>query len=152
MAKKRGKYKSNLRGYAAYSKLYDATQAKMNKAGYNMAASKLSREEYAVTYQAEKNDRMQAIREGKRKTVGDINRQFVKEATYEVSQKQASGYVKEMRRQNPNFQGSVRDVRAGKVAINKASIAQRYENLKNNAQLSPFAAGKIIGQEYFGSE
>ena len=69
MAKKRGKYKSNLRGYAAYSKLYDATQAKMNKAGYNMAASKLSREEYAVTYQAEKNDRMQAIREGKRKII-----------------------------------------------------------------------------------
>ena len=69
-----------------------------------------------------------------------------------MSQKQASGYVKEMRQQNPNFQGSVRDVRAGKIAINKAAIAQRYTNLKNNAQLSPFAAGKMIGQEFFGSE
>lgn len=152
MAKKRGKYKSTLRGYEAYSQLYDKAQAKMNKAGYTMAAEKLSKEEYAVTYQAEKNDRQQAIREGKRKTVGDINRQFVKEATYEKSAKQASGYVKAMKEKDPNFKGSVRDVRAGKVKFDEAAIAERYNQLKNNAMLSPFAAGKMIGQEYFGSE
>ena len=152
MARKRGKYKSNLRGYAAYSQLYDATQAKMNKAGYQMASKKLSKEDYTEVYKLEKLDRLQDISEGKRKSVGDINRELVKEGTYKISKKQAEGYVREMRQQNPNFQGSVRDVRAGKVAINKAAIAGRYNQLKNNAQLSPFAAGKIIGQEYFGSE
>ena len=34
MAGKRGKYKSNLRGYDAYSALYDAAKIKMEKKGY----------------------------------------------------------------------------------------------------------------------
>ena len=150
MAKKRGKYKSTLRGYAAYSRLYDAKEAQMKAKGYKMSDEKLTKEEYEVTYQAEYNDRKDLVIIGKRKTVGDINRTLVQEATYEYSKDQARGYQEYLKREK-GIDAKINDIRGKKINIDFGEINQKRGELIAQG----FTSDKIpliIAQEFFGSE
>lgn len=150
MAKKRGKYKSTLRGYAAYSRLYDIKEAEMKSKGYKMSDEKLTKEEYEVTYQAEYNDRKDLVIIGKRKTVGDINRTLVQEATYEYSKEQARGYQEYLKREK-GIDARINDIRGKKINIDFGEINQKRGELIAQG----FTSDKIpliIAQEFFGSE
>ena len=101
-------------------------------------------------YNDEKRVRQEAMEAGTRKSIGDINREIIKEQTYSVSQAQASGYVKQMRKMDKDFEASVEDVRAGKVKIDEVRIANRYNEVKKDSGW--LVASKTISQEFFGSE
>lgn len=146
---KRGKYKSNLRGYDAYVQLYKAAEAKMNARGYHMRDKILSKEEWKTTYEAEKNDRLAAVQRGERKTTGDINRQLVKEATYTYTQKQAKGYQQYLASRGQKVK--LADIRGGKIAIDWDLLKQRRDTL-HSLGIADFEIDKLISQEFFGSE
>ena len=150
MAKKRGKYKSNLRGYAAYKKLYETTEKKMKSMGYEMAETIYSEIEWKTMYAAEKQDRLIEVNEGKRTTTGDINRQLVKEATYKYSDKQARGYLKKKKKDGTAKGIKLLDIRSGKVEIDYDEITSYGEELEANGISGP-RKYKMISQEFFGS-
>ena len=150
MAKKRGKYKSNLRGYAAYKKLYETTEKKMKSMGYEMAETMYSEIEWKTMYAAEKQDRLIEVNEGKRTTTGDINRQLVKEATYKYSDKQARGYLQKKKKDGTAKGIKLLDIRSGKVKIDFDEITSFGEELEANGISGP-RKYKIISQEFFGS-
>ena len=150
MAKKRGKYKSNLRGYAAYKKLYETTEKKMKSMGYEMAETMYSEIEWKTMYAAEKQDRLIEVNEGKRTTTGDINRQLVKEATYKYSDKQARGYLQKLKKDEKAKGVKLLDIRSGKVEIDWEEITSQMEEYKEQGIEGP-RMYKMISQEFFGS-
>lgn len=147
---KRGTYKSTLRGYDAYVQAYEKRKEELRRKGLTMYERKYTKLEYDTTYTAIRNDRKREIREGKRKTVGDINRQMVNEQTYEYSLKQGRAMQKAIEVQTGN-KYKIADIRAGVFKIDWNEIKYRREELKEQGK-STWEIKKIIGQEYFGSE
>lgn len=144
----RGKYKSTLRGYKAYEALYNNMKKQMRKRGYTMAQKKLRKAEWEYAYLAEKNERLDAMASGKRKTVGDVNRQLVKEQTWSQSKEQAKGYQSYLKTQGQKVK--ISDIRAGKVAVDWNAISTREQQLR---QLG-WGWGRVhdqISEEFFGS-
>lgn len=147
MAGKRGRYKSNLRGYDAYSALYDAAKIKMEKKGYHMKSEKLTKLSYETLYEAYRNTRKYEVEQGKRKTLGDINRAIVTRATYTYTKKQAAGYKSYLSKKG--IKEKINNIRAG--AINFEEIEEARRELENEGYNSS-AIRKRISQEFFGSE
>lgn len=144
----RGKYKSTLRGYKAYEALYRAKKAEMKKRGYEMAQRKLKKSEWQYAYAAEKSEREDAMASGKRKTIGDINRQIIKEQTYTFSKKQARGYQEYLK--SKGEKATITDIRMGKVGVNWEAITAREQELRSQG----WGWGRVhdtISEEFFGS-
>jgi len=146
---KRGTYKSTLRGYKAYEALYRAKKAEMKKRGYSMAQRKLKKAEWEYAYLAEKYEREDAIKAGKRKTIGDVNRQLVKEQTYSMSRLQAKGY-QDYLKTSKGENVKISDIRAGKVAVNWDAISAREKELRNQGW-GWARVHDTISEEFFGS-
>ena len=144
----RGKYKSNLRGYKAYVALYNARKKELKKLGYTMAQRKLRKAEWDATYEAEKNDRLDDIASGKRKTVGDVNRAIVKSQTNTVSSKVASAYAKGQKKAGNKIK--VKDIQYGKIQINWEEIREYKQTLRDSG-MSWGEINEKIGQDLFGS-
>lgn len=145
---KRGRYKNNLRGYDAYKNLYREQESKMSSKGYHMKDRLMTKDEWEVTYLATKYDRQDEVLQGKRKTVGDVNRQLVKEQTYTYSVKQAKGYQQYLKSQGRAV--SVNDIRASLVNIDFNMIHEREATLRSQGFNSANIAF-MISQEFFGS-
>lgn len=165
MAKKRGKYKSGLRGYASYSRLYRIAKNKAKREGYEMNSPKMSKSEYLTTYEAEKNDRLGEIERGERKTVGDINRTLVQEQTFEYSQKQAKAFQTYYRIEaemegDPNRKIPTQsDIRKGKApeidfdTLKEIYHAKKEAFIKNGLSLDDATreAKDYVSSNFFGS-
>lgn len=145
----RGKYKSTLRGYKAYVELYKARKKELEKMGYTMAQRKLKKAEWEATYEAEKNDRLDDIASGKRKTVGDVNRAIVKSQTNTVSSKVARAYVAGQKKLGNKIK--VRDIQYGKIQVDWESIRE-YKEILRKSGMSWGDINEKIGQDFFGSE
>lgn len=150
MGKKRNKYKSTLRGYDAYVQNYKKAEAELKKKGLTMADKMYNKLEYKTTYKAIKNDREKAIAKGERKTIGNINREMIKDQTYEFTQKQAKAMQKAIERQTGN-KYRLQDIRAKKYEIDWNEIDLRKAELKEMG-LNFLEIKQVIGKEYFGSK
>lgn len=149
MSKKRGRPSS----YQAYSRDYNKVAAEMAKKGYTMAESKYTKAEWERAHQAEINDRNRAIKEGKRKTVGNINRDLIKEQQWQFSSAQAKAQREAYNQKNPDRKEDLKifDIRGGKVqAVDWNALTQREQELRNQG----WGWGRIhstISEEFFGS-
>lgn len=147
MAKKRGSYKSTLRGYDAYAHLYEEKRKDFARRGYQMASPKMSKIEYEATYEAYRNVRQGDVDLGKRKTIGDINREIVKNQSYEYTERQARGYKAYLAKSGQK--AKINDIRAG--MINWDLIEKRRDELALDGATQSIIAS-TISQEFFGSE
>ena len=164
MAKKRGSYKSKLRGYAAYSYAYDEMQRKRAAKGYTMAKSKMSQSDWEKAYRTEKTYREADVIYGNRKTVGDVNRALIKKETYYTTQAQAKARQQILRKQGKS--STLAEIRGGAIEPDWEAIEKRRIELNEQYGLSEMQEGRrrklskvekskldeinhIISEEYF---
>lgn len=148
--RKRGR-PSGTGSYEAYSKEYDRVKAAMEKRGYTMASEKYTEAEWKRTHKAEINDRNTAIKEGKRKTVGNVNRDLVKEQQWHYSTAQARAQRKGYELRGGKEKVKLSDIKSGKTrVIDWNEISVRNKELRADGK-SWDEVHQIISQEYFGS-
>ena len=148
--KKRGR-PSGTGSYEVYSKEYDRVKAAMEKKGYTMASEKYTKIEWKITHRAETNDSKEAIQEGKRKNVGNINRDLVREQQWHYSTAQAKAQRKSYELRGGTEKIKLSDIRGDKIRVvdwNEISI--RNKQLRDNGKTWN-EVHQIISQEYFGS-
>lgn len=134
MAKKRGKYKSTLRGYEAYSYAYDEMQRKRAAKGYTMAKPKKSKADWEKAYRTEKTYREADVINGNRKTVGDINRALIQNQTYHTTQAQAKARQQIIRKQGKS--ATLAEIRGGAAEPDWKAIEDRRKELNEQYGLS----------------
>lgn len=159
-------------GYRAYVRDYKRMAKKLAKEGGKPADPMMSKLEYYTNYEFKYQDRLEDVAAKKRKTVGDINREMIKEQTYKLTKKQAEGYLKMLEQRGyitekngkkyyvgsagEDIQGpskkeaTIRNARITAIPYLEEEIKSRYNQLRGNG-VDGYAASKIIGQEFFGS-
>ena len=164
MAKKRGSYKSKLRGYEAYSYAYDEMKRKRAAKGFTMARAKMSKSDWEKAYRTEKTYREADVIYGNRKTVGDVNRALIKRETYHATQAQAKAQQQILRKQGKS--STLAEIRGGAIEPDWEAIEKRRMELNDQYGLSEMQEGRhrelskldkakldeinhIISQEYF---
>ena len=138
--------------YKAYSDYYDKVASDMAKKGYSMAAPKLNKSQWAEIHRAEINDRNVDVIQGKRKTVGNVNRDLVREQQWKLSRAQARARMDAAKRTGNKKKYKVFDIRSGNEdPIDWDMVKERRRSMKA-AGVSDYAIKKNISQEFFGSE
>lgn len=145
--KRRGRPSS----YKAYSRDYDAVKKAMEKKGYTMAETKYSEEEWKRAHRAEINDRQRDIKERKRKTVGNINRDLIRRQQWQYSESQAKAQRRAYTLSGGKDKIKLSDIRGGKVqAVDWNAVSLREKELRNQG----WGWGRVhsqISEEFFGS-
>ena len=134
--------------YQAYVRLYKNVASEMDKKGYSMADKMYTKVEWETLHKAETNDRLKDIKNGKRKTTGNINRDLVNEQRWEFSSSQAKALKKGILK---GEKLTLTEIRGGKSSITREAIEERFTELKLSEGLTQKEASKIIAQEFFGS-
>jgi len=161
--RKRGR-PSGTSKYEAYVKEYNQVEAEMKKRGYKMKEKMYSKAEWEEYYESEREGRLEAIAEGKRKTTGNINRDLVKEQTYSLSTAQAKAQRRYLEQLDPESEEykkileknggkapTLLDIRGRKVQIvNWQAVSDRNDELRQQGY-SWDDVHKTISQEFFGS-
>lgn len=91
--KKRGRPTGTI-SYEAYSREYDNLAFSMKKRGYTMGEEKYNKTTWLRMYAAVKNDRTLEIKKGKRKTLGNINRDIIRRQQWKFTSAQAKAQIK----------------------------------------------------------
>jgi len=133
--------------YKAYIKYYNELKQKMNKQGFHMYEKKLTKREWENYHTAMKNDRLDEIAEGKRKIVGNINRDLAKMQQWEFSSKQAHAMQESLKMRG--MTANIKEIRAGQ-AFSWDDINARRQQLIN-AGFGYHAYTNQIAEEFFGS-
>lgn len=137
--------------YAAYSRDYDKVAKEMAKRGYTMADRKLTKMEWERTHYAYKNTRLIEIKEGKRKTVGNINRDIIKSQQWEYTSAQARAQRRSYEIRGGKKKLKISDIKAGTVqAVDWNQISIREKELRAKG----YGWAKVhttISEEFFGS-
>lgn len=147
MSKKRGRGRPS--DYKAYVKQYNALKKQMKKYGLKMAEEKMNKLEWKTMREALINTRKDEIAQGKRKTLGNINKDLAKMQQYKVSKEQARAYQKAIKATDDK-KVSIRDIRAGKYEVNWDVINAREKQLRAENHSWNYIH-EVIAQEYFGS-
>jgi len=145
--KKRGRGRPS--DYKAYVRHYNALNKEMKKRGLTMAEGRMNKLEWKTMREALINTRKDEIAQGKRKTLGNINKDLAKMQQYAISREQAKAYQKAIKATD-NKKVSLRDIRAGKYAVNWDVINAREKELRAENHSWNYIHD-IIAQEYFGS-
>ena len=151
MNKKRGRPAS----YTAYSRDYNKVAKAMKKRGYTMAERKYTKMEWERIHYAETNDRKLAIQRGERKTIGNINRDLIKEQQWTYSSAQAKAQRQAWIIAHPDSKKSelpsIMDVRGGKKqAVDWNAISAREKELRTQGW-GWARVHSTISSEFFGS-
>ena len=137
--------------YESYSREYNRVKKEMKKRGYTMASEKYTKMEWKITHQAEINDRKNDIIEGKRKTVGNVNRDLVKEQQWHYSTAQAKAQRRGYKLRGGKDKVKLSDIKGGKTrVIDWNAVSQRNSELRSENK-SWDEVHEIIAQEFFGS-
>lgn len=132
--------------YDSYKEQWKANATKLATNGFTMRQKMLSKREFEIRYTQYKNERQEEIKEGSRKTLGNITRDIVEDQTYNLSVKQARAMLKEKRKGK-----TLMELRAG---TDLADIYQQKKKEFEDAGIENAAAEarRYISTEYFGSE
>lgn len=137
--------------YEAYSRDWDATEKAMKARGYTMAETKYTKEEWKRAHRAEKNDRLKAIKEGKRKTIGNINRDLIRRQQWQYTESQAKAQRRAYEMSGGKEKIKLSDIRGGKVeAVDWTALSNREKELRNLG----WGWGRVhakVSEEFFGS-
>ena len=139
--------------YEAYVRDYNKIASEMAEKGYTMAETKYTKAEWERAHRAEINDRNRAIKEGKRKTIGNVNRDLVKEQQWQFTSAQAKVQREIYKQKNPEIKEYVKlsDIRGGKLqAIDWNALSKREKELQNKG-LEWGQIHSTISEEFFGS-
>jgi len=147
MSKKRGVGRPS--AYKAYVAYYNELKKNMKKHGLQMAQRKLTKREWEAYHTAMKNDRQKEILEGKRKIVGNINRDLAKRQQWGLSAAQARAQQKAIKVQTGKTE-RIRDIRAGKAQVDWDAISAREKELRNQGW-GWARVHDTISEEFFGS-
>ena len=147
--------------YERYSKLYDQRAEKLQSRGEEMWSEKYTRSEWYDTQIAYKNTWKEEGHTGK---LSDVNKDLVRDQTYEVGDKQAKAmrkaeqdYIKDGNDFTPH---TYKDIRQGKVKYSKKTteellgydfIGNLYHQLRAKG-MSVKEAQKYIAYAFFGSD
>ena len=177
MARRRwsGQAKRFVKRYNAYLRAHNARVKSLEKRGlepyYNESTGEngaipLTYREYKEIYLEEKNDRLKAIAEGKRSSIGNINAKIISDQVYELSEKQAYAifdYMKtlsddeknSLKFNYKNINTAIMKIREGSFVRDDLSlwdkIKARREELFNQGFSKKQVNGKdgIISHEFF---
>lgn len=142
MAKRfRGNYESYLTSY------YKQTE-KLKRKGRTMYDDRpYSRTEFETMYRATRNDLIEEVKEGKRKTVGNVTQNIVRKQAYEFTDKQAKAMstAAELTGQKLTYT----QIRTGE--FDWEQIKQARKDLLS-AGIKKKEVALIIAQTYFGSD
>ena len=137
--------------YLSYSKEYDRVKSVMASKGYTMAERKFTEEEWKRAHWAVRNDRLRDIKEGKRKTIGYINRDLIREQTWRYSQAQARAQLRAYKLSGGKENLKILDIRGEKVrAVDWDALSAREKELRAQG----WGWGRVhatVSEEFFGS-
>lgn len=147
--------------YETYSKAYDRSAKAMAKRGEAMYTRKLSPREFENTYQTYIWDARAEIRQGRKKTTGNVVLTMVSDQRYETTKDQATSLYEAAYKFEHECdtvgmkltQKMYDDIRAGKnetVETFKSFLTEYNEDLKKQG-LNSYDRRKLISQTWFGS-
>jgi len=148
MKKSRGRGRPE--NYQAYVKAYNSLKKAMEAKGLKMADKKMNKTEWNAMRVALTNERKEQIKQGKRKTVGNINRDLAKSQQYQYTQAQAKAWRKSIE-ETEGKKVTLADIRGARYTLNWNAISEREHDLRDQG-LGWALVHQIIAQEYFGSE
>lgn len=99
--------------YESYRELYREKQNKLTAKGLQMYDRMYTEREFYAVYRATKNDRVEMVRNGELRSIGNITREIVMRQTYEYSFKQAKALAEYARRTGQEL--TQQQIRAGQV-------------------------------------
>lgn len=140
--------KGQIPEYSAYLKAYDAKALQLAKRGYTMYDTRLSYEEYKVTYTALRNTRLQEIAAGKRVKATNIMRDLINKQAYQFSRKQA--IAQHVAAKELGYKTTLQNLMVGDTKLSDLIKAQA--DVYKKAGYSSSEIALIISQEYFGSD
>lgn len=137
------------RSYEAYKRDYNSRKRTLAANGVQMNQRMYTETEFEVQYTRMRNKRLNDIKEGKRKTIGNITRDLIDKQAFALSTKQAAAITKSARKDRNYYQ-----VRSGQ-AIEEFEFDKFNEYMEkhpdaNNEDALRYAR-KEISTEFFGS-
>lgn len=155
--------------YYKYIHKYYEKQEQMKARGLKMNDKMYSKQEFEAMHKALSNDRRKEIKEGKRKTQGDVTRDLINRQAYAITLKQAKVRKKALQNMYENrLQTATKaEISSLKKILKNLNLFEIRANLKayetdwavvsNRRQqlldsgMNSTDASVIISQEFFGS-
>lgn len=141
--------------YKKYVKAYQSRQRTLRKKGYEMEYEMLDKRQFREQYKRFYNTRMQEIKEGKRKTFGNIYGEIASTQVSDVSYKQAKNIQEAGRRQGYNF--DIIKIRRANMKTDPDmgefwDFIDEYYWSGIDSGLDSVEMNKLLGQNFFGSK
>lgn len=133
--------------YSTYVAAYTAKANQLAKKGYSMYDTMFSAGEYIEQYTSLKNTQVEMIRQGKRKTAGNILRDLVNDQAYAVTRRQAI----HLRKAGEEFGVKMKLAEIMSDPSKISNIIGDQRRLLIAQGYTSKEASLIISQEYFGS-